>query len=76
MNVEPEPWVEFCDATIYRYNMLCVMNETHAQWDWVHTVVLEEHTMVESNPMPMLMPTNSVYKLDATLPLDQPLIMF
>ena len=56
MNEEPEPWVEVRDATIYGYGMFRVMNQTHAQWDWVHTGLSEEHTV------------NSVHKSAATLP--------
>jgi acid phosphatase type 7 len=56
MNADPEPWVQVRDATIYGYGMFRVLNETHAQWDWVHTGLSEEHTV------------NQIHKSDATLP--------
>lgn len=42
-NVEPEPWVKVRDATLFGYGMLRVLNQTHAQWDWVHTGKSDTH---------------------------------
>lgn len=53
---EPEPWVAVRDATIYGYGMFRIMNQTHAQWDWVHTGTADNRE------------GNQIYKSDATLP--------
>lgn len=55
-NEKPEPWVEVRDATIYGYGMFRIVNRTHAQWDWIHTGMADDHDR------------NQVHKSDTTLP--------
>jgi acid phosphatase type 7 len=52
----PEDWVEVRDATMYGYGMFHVFNRTHAQWDWVHTGLADDHSL------------NQIYRSNETLP--------
>jgi acid phosphatase type 7 len=36
-SIVPEPWVEVRDATIFGYGVFRILNETVAEWDWIHT---------------------------------------
>jgi acid phosphatase type 7 len=58
VSIEPEPWVEVRDATYYGYGTLSILNNTHCQWEWVHT---GGHS--DKHPT-----NNEVYHTNITLP--------
>jgi acid phosphatase type 7 len=58
---EQEPWVGVRDATYYGYGMIRIFNDTHAEWEWIHTGQSDDHP-----------DANELYHSNFTLPAGPP----
>ena len=58
-NETAEDWVAVRDASIYGYGMLRIVNETTAEWDWIHTGYNDDrdYNRVKDSEKPLPRPT-------------------